>query len=223
MAFDKTLPSNSTKIRNYPSVLTDNFSAIQQGDDSFQSWQVNFVDRDTVPGAPPPTQDPTRNDDTMIVFSKNDASGESELFVMDDRNPANIIQFTENGSLGSYSTTVKLDSFSFDSNFTYNEDNIVKAWAKCASGGTFTKNRGFDSISKGGTGIFTLTLSANVVTDADFCVVATVDKGASSERMIAYKTMAYNGGTFKGSFIINIFNKDGALRDQNFSVMVMGT
>ena len=51
MAFDKTLPTNNTKIRNYPTVLTDNWSAIQAGDLTFKAWQVNFADRDLVPGA----------------------------------------------------------------------------------------------------------------------------------------------------------------------------
>lgn len=222
MAYDKTLPTNTTKIRNYPTVLTDNFAAIEEGDLSLKHWQVNFIERNAVPGAPPPANDPTRADDTMIFFSKQDGSGETEMFLMDDRNPANIIQLSEDGSMGSFSTTLKIDSFAFDSNFTYNEDYIVKAWAKCNSNGTFAKQRGFDSISGSG-GLYTLTLLANVVTDANFCVVATADKSGGSERMAGWRNMAYDGGTMKGSFQINIFNGGGSNRTQDFTVMVMGT
>jgi hypothetical protein len=94
MAFDKTLPANGTKIRDYPTVLGNNFTAIQEGDDTLQYWQTNYVDRDTVAGAPPPTQDPVAIADTMVVFSKNDGSN-TELFSMDPSSVISQLTFTD--------------------------------------------------------------------------------------------------------------------------------
>ena len=93
MAWDDTLPANSTKIRNYPTVLTDNFQAIEQGGITLKHWQVNFIDRQQVPGAPPPAATPTSATDTMIMYSNEDALTNTELFVMNDL--GTIIQMTQ--------------------------------------------------------------------------------------------------------------------------------
>lgn len=136
MSYDKTLPSIQTKIRDYPTVLTANFAAIEEGDITLKHWQVNFIERNAVPGAPPPANDPTRADDTMIIFSKQDGSGDTELFLLDDRNPANTIQLSQDGKLGSTSTGIYLDSLSFDGTLSLNENNLITAWSYTQASGT---------------------------------------------------------------------------------------
>lgn len=94
MAWDSTLPTNTTKIRNYPTVLTDNFIAIE-GDISLKSWQMNFAERDSVPGAPPPAVDPTGTADTCILFSKTDPTGNPEMFHMDETSVISQLTFRD--------------------------------------------------------------------------------------------------------------------------------
>jgi len=107
MAWDKTLPNNTTKIRNYPTVLTANFAAIEEGQDALQMWKANFIERNAIPSAPAVT--PTRIDDTMQVFSKQNADGETDLYVLDDRATANTIELTENGRLGGRAQDIVLN------------------------------------------------------------------------------------------------------------------
>jgi hypothetical protein len=213
MAFDKTLPSNSTKIRNYPTVLTDNFSAIQQGDDTLQYWQTNYIDRDNVAGAPPPTQDPTRNDDTIIVFSKTDTA--SELYVMDAVSPtANIIQLTEDGRLGSDSTNISLNRFTFDKGTTnYDKQNIVNAYGNVISGSLVG---GFGcSVASGGTGNIDVTFST-ARASGNYVVVATVVSSGGSRRYIGINNKV------AGSFRITTLNSSGSAQNNDVSFMVIG-
>ena len=85
MTWNASLPSNTTKIRNYPTILQDNFNSVEQGDLSLKYQALNIDER---------AGDPTRSDDTMIIFSKNDGSN-TELYVMNDQNPADVIQMTK--------------------------------------------------------------------------------------------------------------------------------
>ena len=159
MAFDKALPTNNTKIRNYPTVLNDNFAAIQTGDITFKTWQINFTDRDLVDGAPPPTQDPTRSDDTIILFSKQDAvNAETELFLLDDQNPANEIQLSQVGKLGSATTQIAAQDVSFATETsTYASTNMVAYWAVVNSGGSIVAQSGGLGSSRIIQGIYQIT------------------------------------------------------------------
>lgn len=111
MAWDKTLPNNGTKIRNYPTVLTANFAAVEEGGDTLQLWKANFIERNAIPSAPAVT--PTRIDDTMQFFSKQNADGETDMYLLDDRNPANTIEISENGRLGGRAQDIVLNEMYF--------------------------------------------------------------------------------------------------------------
>lgn len=138
MTWNSSQPMGNTKLRNSPTLITNNFNAIEKGNLSLTHWQVNFIDRDTVPGAPPPTTNPTRQDNTLILFSKT-ASSESELFLMDDQNPANIIQLTEAGRLGGQTTNFSMNNFSFDGGTTdFNENNVISAYGSFNTDGVGT-------------------------------------------------------------------------------------
>lgn len=188
MAFDKTLPTNSTKIRNYPTVLTDNWSGIQTGDLTFKTWQLNFADRDEVEGAPPPTQDPTRDDDTMIMFSKNNADGETDLYILDDRSApsANEIQLTTNGALGGTSTPLNASSLSFDTDsttgLTYTDGQFITAFGKFNSSGVlqFGKNMATASTPHPGTGLYNIDVNADVFQNANYIISGVVKRSGDS-------------------------------------------
>ena len=186
MAFDKTLPTNSTKIKNYPTVLTNNFAGIQTGDETFKVWQLNFADRNQVAGAPPPTQDPTRIDDTMIVFSKDDPDGETELFIIDDRSTANNFQITQNGALGSTTTPLNGSSLSMDvdatTGLTYVDGQFITAYGFFNSAGIlqFGKNMATSGTPKPFTGEFNIDVNADVLQNANYIVNGTVKTNQAS-------------------------------------------
>ena len=216
MAWDKTLPANSTKIRNYPTVLTDNFSAIEEGELTLKHWQVNFIERDAVPGAPPPTNDPTRADDTMILFSKQDPAAETELFFMDDQNPANIVQLSETGKLGSALTQLVLLNISFGSETTeYVSDNLVGYWATVDTGGNILSQSGGLSAVRDSTGRFTITFTT-AQSDALYGVHLSVENNAGNSHVATYHTKTVN------DFQITIVNQNASKLNNPFTVSIYG-
>lgn len=94
MAWSASTPSNSTKIRNYPTVLTNNWQAIEENDsgvvaDSLNQWVVHLIDRSTIGGS----NTPSRLDNVNQLYTRNDGST-NQLFMLDSENPANEIQLT---------------------------------------------------------------------------------------------------------------------------------
>jgi len=214
MAYDKTLPTNSTKIRNYPTVLTDNFAGIEEGDISLKYWQANFIERDAIPSAPATT--PTRADDTMIMYSKQDASGETELFILDDRATANDIQVTEDGNLGSASTDITCNTISFDAGVSsMGPLQQVSGWIRVASNGAVTATSGTLTASRDSLGLYSIGFST-APANANFCGIATL-ANTSSRRSISCQQ--YSATAFK----VRIYsNSDGNNNDEPFQVVVFG-
>ena len=88
MAFDNSQPEDTTKIRNLGTVIRPNWVAIEDGGSTFQPKAINFTNR-TVSG---PSNDPTAIANTFIVFCKEDASGNPELYGINES--SDVIQFT---------------------------------------------------------------------------------------------------------------------------------
>lgn len=89
MAFDPSLPADSTKLRLAPGVIQDNWEAIEEGQSSFKPYAVNLNNR--TPLAVP--NDPTGITDAYIMYCKDDGSGNAELFGRSEN--SDIIQFTQ--------------------------------------------------------------------------------------------------------------------------------
>lgn len=80
MAFDKTQPQGSTKIRNLGDVITPNWDAIESADSTFLPQGLNLADRDSIGGL---ASTPTAIADAVIAFSKQDDAGKPQLFTID--------------------------------------------------------------------------------------------------------------------------------------------
>jgi hypothetical protein len=193
MAFDKTLPNNATKIRNYPTVLQDNFKGIQEGDSTFIMQQINVADR-TAGAILPET--PAAIADTMLLFSKNDGSN-TELYTRDP--DGNIIQVTTEGSLGNTSTNLEASQLKFSDDFIFTPSNgFINAWAYC-NGGTVLYNYHLPTIATVGTGIYTLTTSA-VFNNANICLLSGVTMSGTDDMILSINgapTIAASKITFR--------------------------
>lgn len=117
MAWDKDLPNDSGKIREGPSEIRANNAAVEQADISLKQWAVNLLDRTDAAVTGP--NDPTRADNVMFLYSKDDGSN-TELFLEDDQNPANVIQM---------SRTVDLNDAANDGS-TFLPGGLVMKWGK---------------------------------------------------------------------------------------------
>lgn len=80
MAFDKTKPADDSLIKDGPQLIRNNWDGIVEAQSSFKPWAVNFLDRASDGSVP---NDPTAIADTIIAYSKQDGSGNPQLFTQD--------------------------------------------------------------------------------------------------------------------------------------------
>lgn len=223
MAWDKSLPANQTKIRNYPSVLTGNFAAVEEGQDSLKQWKINLIERNAIPSAP--ATDPTRVDDVMQLYSKQNADGNTDLYVLDDRNPANVIELTENGKVGGRSQDFVMQNFYFEDNATsYNQGNIVKASGSFDSSGNLTGGSNMSTSASPNplTGTYNVDVDADVLENGtNYRVVVTPFVNGS--QVIAGVALKPNAATGVATTIqIKISSVSSANVNAAFDVMVVG-
>jgi len=91
MTWDATQPQNTTKLRNLGAVIRPNWEAIEAGDSSFIPQALNLADRTPLGVA----NDPIAIADTMILYSKQDVSGNPQIYAID---PSSIITKLTNGN-----------------------------------------------------------------------------------------------------------------------------
>ena len=191
MAWDRELPANNTKIRYYPTVLQDNFSAIEQGGDSLQLWKINMIQRNAIPSAPVVT--PARVDNTMQMYSKQNADGLTDLYVLDDRGTANDIELTENGKIGGRSQDFVMNNFYFGTDaVSYGQWAVPSVvGAINSSGGVMTGSVGIDSTS-----VLTsspsrgrrITFTSGYITNTNYFVVLTPILSSGSTGYVMFTT-----------------------------------
>lgn len=131
MAWDKTKPDSTTKIREEPALITDNWEAIEENDSgvaasSLNQWVVHLIDRSTIGGS----NTPARIDNIGLLYCRNDGSN-NEFYFEDSQNPANEIQMTADGKMGSATTEMVAQDIAFGSVSTaYAAPNVITAYGR---------------------------------------------------------------------------------------------
>ncbi len=220
MAWDQTKPSNTEKIRDLGSVIRDNWKAIEENDtavaaSSLNQWVIHLIDRATIAGA----NTPARIDAIGMIYCRNDGS-QNELYFQDSENPANEIQMTEDGSMGSHSTSVKMDDLSFDTDLTYNENNVITAYAITTSGGALTA--GFNlTVTSGGTGRYNYTFAdANTMAGTNYVVTGNaIKQGSAGTATVQNVSIPTRTST---TFVVNTVNSNGTFSSVAHMIMVVG-
>lgn len=95
MVWDKTEPTNSTKLRNLGIVIRPNWLAIEEADSSFQPDAMILTDRTPLGVSNDPTaavSGGTSRGNGYTLYCKQDSSGDQQLYGIDPS--SNIIQFT---------------------------------------------------------------------------------------------------------------------------------
>ncbi len=215
MAWNKDDPIDAVKLRVMPSEIRANWLEIEENDtavkaNALNQWSIHLIDRATISGI----NTPTRIDDVGMVFCKNDGTN-NEMFFQDSQDPAKEVQLTSDGAIGGATTTLQLSSFSYTANM------LPTALAVVPTAGTsYTREVNFDTVSKGGTGQYTLITDA-VFTNANVFLSITPDavSGNSATAMIdATVSIAASVLTIK----VKIRNKDGNDVNAGFHVIVHG-
>jgi len=216
MTWDITTPANNEKIRNLGTVGRAHWEAIQNADLDgpvfLQYRSLQIGDRTALGVA----VDPAVAASTAYIYSKNDvapAAGLQELFIRDAA--SNIMQVTNDGSLGSIATKLQADSVSFDGTRTFNENNMVAAWGYCLANGTFQFGAGVASVTKlAGNGHYQVNFTAGVLLTDEYAIVA-----SSQDTQCG---VSGNPITTTEAFIHTRTTNSGTLVDANFYFIVAG-
>ncbi len=214
MAWDKSLPSNSEKIRNLGIVIRPNWEAIEEGDDVGTSsmLQQRSVQLDNRTGLAA-NNDPQTNTGTHYLYSKDDGGGTQEAFMKDSA--GNVVQLTDGGVLGGATTGINL------SNFSYTANMLPTALAYVPdTGTTFTRQINCSAVTRPATG------SYSVVTDAVFnnanvyvtIVPLIVAGNATTAQLGSTPTLA--GGKITTS--VRIRNNNGNDINAGFMLVIFG-
>ena len=215
MAFDKTQPTDKTKIRTTGVVIRPNWEAIEEGDSSFRPYALNLQNRTPLGVA----NDPDTIADTYILYEKNDGAGNPELFGKDGS--GNIVQLSEGGSLGSKNTNINASTLSFDGGtFKNNQNAMVTAWSSViVSGGVITSQTNYGmSWVRTATGSYTATFNSSQVNNDNYAVIGTTVSDIIPTLLTLSSTVAKN----TSGFGIKIVRPPNSAFDQSFMVTVLG-
>jgi len=222
MAWDDTLPTNQTKIRNYPTVLTANFAALEQGASTLKYWKSNYIDRSSDATITPNT--PVRIDDTMQLYSRaNDYSGETDFFILDDRGTANELALTEDGYIGGQGQSALFQDVTIGTNtFANNQNNFVWAYGVVpANGGAVSGGAGLGTATYGGSGVYTIPIT-RTPSNTNYHVLCTsiVNTGSQANNRVANLV---SGSKTTGQFQVRTQRVDGTnINDVPFQVILIG-
>lgn len=92
MPFDKSQPTNTTKIRNLGTVIRPNWDAIELGDASFKPIALNLANR--TPAVVP--IDPAAIANVYQLYCKEDSHGNKQIYAEDPN--AKIMQITNSAT-----------------------------------------------------------------------------------------------------------------------------
>ena len=224
MAWDKTKPANTEKIRNLGSVIRDNWQAIEENDtavknSSLNQWVIHLIDRSTIGGS----NTPARIDDIGMLYCRDDGSN-NELYFQDSQSTANEIQLTEDGKLGSSATQVVAQNISFGSATTTNSQNaMATAWGFFSSTGATVAAYNL-SCTRNSTGKYTLTFSTPLQNSnyAPVAVTRAQSGGSQDNNQISIQNSSttYNQNQF--SVVTRTSGGSPSLKDSDFFVAVFG-
>jgi len=217
MAFVPGEPQDTTKIRDLGAVIRPNWSAIQTADSSFKPYAINLIER-TSAGQP---ADPTAIADTFIIFSKDDGAN-AEFYGIDEA--SNVIQLSQDGSMGSSSTSIAASSITFDAaSFSCDNRNLVTAWGYFNSGGVFQhgQNMATAAMPNPSTGVYNVETTA-VFTTANVGVnLTTFRPGSSTPAGINLVTVPSLAAS-KISFQLETKDRSGSHVNLAFYVSIIG-
>ena len=210
-------------MRVYPQVLTDNFKAIEEGDSTLQQWSLNLVRRQSVPG--PIANDPTREDDLGWLFTKGGGTEETELYYQDSADPANVIQLTSEGKMGSSTTQAIFQDITIGTtpiDIGVNQQ-IVAQGSVDGAGNLLAGAINIASVAKDGTGRYDVDITADVLLNNNYRVFAQAyDLTSDSGRRSHVRTHPAPVGGNPTTIRIVITGSSGTRHDERFDIMIVG-
>lgn len=220
MAWDNTQPTNVTKIRNLGVVIRPNWLAIEQAESTFKPYALNYTDRTAAGLAVNPTAIPT----AYIVYCKQDAAGNPELFGISST--STVTQFVRAGRIGLPTQGVNALNFIMDATtFSYGKNQMIVATGSFSSTGALLSGVNMVASAHPDDGEYTVRVNADVLLNSNYQVLCSCQNNgtfADSERVInvVSKGTPSAGNPTNLSFVIR--SGGGTRHDQRFDVIVVG-
>lgn len=213
MTFSTAKPADTQKIRLGPQDIRDNFTAIVNGDSSFTPATINLDKQGSAP---------TALSDVGIVFASEIGSGSyTELYFKNEND--SLVQLTQDDTLGSETTDIYAQSIRLDTDssaVTFGVNNMIVASATVASDGTLTNGLNVASSSKTATGRYTVNVTADVLLNANYRVIATCNTDGRQINVETKPTPV--GATVTAVTLATRLSSTGNYGDSGFDIIVIG-
>lgn len=210
MTWSTNLPTDGTKLRIAPSQIRQNWQAIENGDVPYVYLRLAEQ-----------IVNPTRADDRGFLFAKDPGSGFTELYYQDSRNPANVIELTANGKMGSTSTQVLTSGVSFDDSYFYTASNFIAARATIGSGGSALQADGITSV-RNSTGKYTISVAAGRLQTSSYQTIVVPFYQGSPVIAVVESEPNVNPASATDIQIRIYVSATATLSDNRFNVIVVG-
>ncbi len=208
MVWDRSKPADDTKLRTSQGYVRQNWDALEFGNVPFDYIQLSEQ-----------AANPVRAGDTGWIFTKQSAS-QTELFYEDDRNPASVIQLTSNNRLGSATTAIIGQTYTFNGTYVNTQPNLVSAWARCSgAGGLLGTPMLVTTNTRNGQGSYTITTAA-VFTSLNFAVSLSPAITGFRPGGINWSNKTFVGGVV--TIDIDIKDRNADQRDADFDIIFFG-
>lgn len=213
--FDVDAPNQADKIRNWPTQVTENWTAIVEGDSTFTQERINISSG----GGTPTTQD-----GMIRLFSALDDQdpARSQLWYKNEAGTA--VQITETLGIGSITTTTYADSISFDNSLYYWGNLFCSARGSISSSALVEQDEGIDSATHDGTGEYTVLIEAGrLLVDSYQVLVNPLSTSTTNAYIAVVSVKPVPVSITTTSIEIKIWNvTTGALADRSFEIVIMG-
>lgn len=176
MTFSTLKPADTQKIRLGPQDIRDNFTAISTGDTSFTQDIANLA----VQGA-----DPAALAAAGRLYTKVGSGPDPDLYYRDASGL--ITPITEEGNLGSQTTSLYVNAISYDGGaLTLTQNNFIIAHGKFDSSGVL--QYGLNMVTSGtpyvSTGLFNIDVNADILINSSYIVIGNVVYSSSTNSSV---------------------------------------
>lgn len=159
MVWDRSQPTDNTKLRLAPGVIRPNWDALETGGVPFDMLRLEEQ-----------AGNPTRVDNRGFIFAKQGSSGFTELYYLNDNNPADVTQLTSGAVAQLVPTAPTLNA---NSGRVYLPGGLLMQWGNASFAAVATSSPTFSTAF---TTVYTVTGTTSVG-DRKFAITAITNAG----------------------------------------------
>ena len=225
MVWEIEQPEDITEIKNLGVAMRPNWKAIEEAESSLRFYAINLRDRiDPLPLDPSAISSP----DAITLFCKQDDDAHQEFYLLYQN--GTFIKLTEEGTVGSHSSTLRGQSLKLDTltpSLLFNSSYMIDAHGSFDTLGAPIGTNLNITCLRNGPGDYTLSIVADVLMNDNYRVILTANKtgGDLTVGQVTSKASVVAGVPTDitietKTLITGVFGN--VLQDCSFDVMIVG-